>query len=105
MRSLIQWLYVFLGVMTASALLNGAGAVNIFLNYMIQAEPFLFIAAVVCIPFSRERLEFFRSWIIKFGIIHLSLALIQWVGLTVGVINFTDLTLQDNIPMSVPPNI
>ena len=96
-RSLIQWLYVFLGVMTASALLNRAGAVNIFLNYMIQAEPFLFLAAVVCIPFSRERLEFFRSWIIKFGIIHLLLAFIQWAGLKTGVISFTDLTLQDNI--------
>lgn len=97
MRSILVGLYIYFVVSTASALLNRAGAVNIFLNFMIQSEPFLVLAAIVSIPFSSKNLGQFRRWIMGFGLFHLVLALGQYAALITGVLSHNRLTLNDNV--------
>lgn len=97
MQAILTGLYLYFAVSTASALLNRAGAVNIFLNFMIQSEPFLVLAAIVSIPFTAEKLGQFRRWVLGFGLLHLVLALGQFVGLHTGLMTHSRLTLDDNI--------
>jgi hypothetical protein len=97
MQSILIGLYLYFAVSTASALLNRAGAVNIFLNFMIQSEPFLVLAAIVSIPFTAEKLRQFRRWVLGFGLLHLVLALGQFVGLNTGLVSYSRMTLADNI--------
>ena len=97
MQSILIGLYLYFAVSTASALLNRAGAVNIFLNFMIQSEPFLVLAAIISIPFSAEKLGQFRRWVLGFGLLHLVLALGQFVGLHTGLMTHSRMTLDDNI--------
>lgn len=97
MQSILVGLYTYFAVSGISALINGAGAVNIFLNFMIQAEPFLLMAAIICIPFDAEKLNRFRNWILVFGAIHLALAFGQFIGLETGIIAHQRMTMQDNV--------
>ncbi|MBE9155749.1 hypothetical protein IQ265_02725 [Nodosilinea sp. LEGE 06152] len=97
MRAILIGLYLYFAVSTASALLNRAGAVNIFLNFMIQSEPFLVLAAIISIPFTAEKLVQFRRWVLGFGLLHLVLALGQFVGLHTGLLSHSRMTLDDNI--------
>lgn len=97
MQSILIGLYLYFAISTASALLNRAGAVNIFLNFMIQSEPFLVLAAIISIPFTAEKLGQFRRWVLGFGLLHLVLALGQFVGLHTGLIAHSRMTLDDNV--------
>ncbi|MBD2355801.1 hypothetical protein H6G41_14420, partial [Tolypothrix sp. FACHB-123] len=95
--SLTSALVILLGVMTASALLNGAGLINVFVAFMLLAEPFIMLIAIICIPFSLESLKQFRRWILGFMIIHISLALIQKILLETGILQRNRMTIEDNI--------
>lgn len=96
-KSLIVGLSVLLAIATASALLNGAGMINVFLGLMILSEPFILLAALLSIPFVPKTLNRLRKWIIGFGAVHIALALIQKVGLTTGLLKHTVMTVEDNI--------
>lgn len=97
-KALAAWLLVLLAVTTASALLNNAGIVNIFLELMILSEPFLFLAAMLSIPFSEKSLSRFKNWILGFGAVHLALVFCQKVGLEAGLLaKDNPLTFEDNI--------
>ena len=96
-RALMVGLVVLFTIATASALLNNAGLVNVFLGLMIISEPFLFLIALISIPFTQESLTRFKNWILSFGAIHLGLALSQKVGLETGLLRYTQMTLEDNI--------
>lgn len=97
MQAILVGLYLYFAFSTASALLNRAGAINIFLNFMIQSEPFLVLAAIISIPFTAETLGQFRRWVLGFGLLHLVLALGQFVGLHTGLMTYSRMTLDDNI--------
>ena len=70
-------LIVLLTIGFASALLNGAGAINVVLSFLLLGEPFMLILAIVTIPMSPARVERFRGWVLGFGFFNLVLALIQ----------------------------
>lgn len=93
---MIGLLFLF-AIATASALLNNAGLINVFLGLMIISEPFIFLVALLSIPFTREALERFRKWILGFGAIHLTLALGQKVGLMTGLLRHERMTIEDNV--------
>jgi hypothetical protein len=95
--TLMSALVILLGVMTASALLNGAGLINVFVAFMLLAEPFMMLIAIICIPFSLEGLKQFRRWILGFIIIHIFLALSQKILLQVGILQKNRMTIEDNI--------
>jgi hypothetical protein len=83
-QTLLAALFILLGVMTASAFLNRAGVINIFLSWMLFGEPFLFLLAIICIAIAPETLKRIRTWILRFGFLHLFLAFIQYFLLSIG---------------------
>ena len=96
-KAILLWLLALLVVTVASALLNNAGIINIYLELMILSEPFILLAAILSIPFTVRSLRRFRNWVLSFGAIHLALAFGQKIGLETGILQHSSLTLEDNI--------
>ncbi len=88
-----------LGICTlASAVLNQAGIVNVCLQFMFQAEPFMLLAAMIALPLSGERLQKLSYWLLGFALSNLLLALVQSVLLPMGIYPKPEGgTLEDNI--------
>lgn len=82
---LIFGLGVLLACTIASALINQAGVLNVFLQYMLQAEPFLLLIAIMATPLSGEKLKRFRNWIAGFCLFNLLLAIAQSILLPIGL--------------------
>ncbi|PSB59250.1 hypothetical protein [Chamaesiphon polymorphus] len=75
---LLAGLSILFGVMTASALLNQAGVINIIVDFSILGGPFMLLMAIVCIPMSAISFNRFRDWIINSSYANMALAFIQW---------------------------
>jgi hypothetical protein len=71
-------LSLLLGVIIISALINSAGIINIFLEFLLLAEPFLFFLIILNFDNENNQLMKFGKWIIFFGLIHVPLAYFQW---------------------------
>lgn len=76
-KEILFGLGVLLTVCFASALLNGAGVINVVLGFLLLAEPFMLLLAIISIPMSPVSIERFQSWIIRFVFVHLFLIYIQ----------------------------
>lgn len=97
-KELLSALTILLGVTIASALVNDAGVINVFLEFLLLAEPYMFLLAIVSIPMSQTLFTKFRSWIIKFTYFHIFLALTQKVLLDVSIMRATTMGVkEDNI--------
>jgi hypothetical protein len=77
-RELLGGLYLFFTISFASALWNGAGAINAILGFLLLAEPFMLLTAIVCIPMSPAIFERVRSWMVGFVGFHLFLVYAQY---------------------------
>lgn len=75
---LLSGLMTLFGVMTASALINGAGIINVIFDFLILGEPFMLLMAIVCVPMSLESFHRFRNWTIHSAYANMALAFIQW---------------------------
>ncbi len=93
----IVGLSIFLVIMVASALLNGAGFINVFLDFLLLAEPFMLPLAIVCLAPSTVSIERLKRWLFIAALINLFLALAQFVLISAGVLPVTRMTAQDNI--------
>lgn len=69
-KKLLLGLYILLLVMTASAFLNSAGVINIFLNLLLLGQPFALLIAIVGISTSRINIKQMRFWLIFFAFVH-----------------------------------
>lgn len=96
-QTLIVTLAVLLGIMLISAIINEAGLINVVVDFVLLAESFLFLSALISVGFSTEGLQRFRKWILGFAFIHLVLALCQYVLITAGILVVTSLTAADNV--------
>ena len=96
-KSLIVGLFILLGVMTASALLNQAGLINVFVALMLLAEPFLLLLAIICVPISAKIIKRLRSYLLSFAFVHILLAFVQKLLITVGILRVTRMTAEDNV--------
>ncbi|MGB3637293.1 MAG: hypothetical protein WBA39_06895 [Rivularia sp. (in: cyanobacteria)] len=96
-KDLIVGLFILLSVMTASALLNQAGLINVFVGLMLLVEPFLLLLAIICLPISMTSIGRLKVWLLRFAGIHLLLALAQKVLITIGVMRVTTMTAEDNV--------
>ncbi len=96
-KSLIIGLVILLGVMTASALLNHAGLINVFLSLMLLGEPFIILLAIICIPFYQENFTKFRAWVLGFIYFHIFLALAQYFLIISGILTVTRMQIPDNV--------
>jgi hypothetical protein len=76
-KEILFALFVLLTIGFASALLNDAGYINVFLSFLLLGEPFMLILAIVTIPMSPARVERFRGWVLGFGFFNLLFALVQ----------------------------
>lgn len=76
-KNILIGLFLLLAIMLFSALVNNAGIINVFLDYMLLAEPFLLLLAVICISMSPESIEKFKTRWLKFSLINLLFALCQ----------------------------
>src|SRR5579883_901351 len=88
---------LLLGVMLASALLNQAGEINVFLDFMILAEGFLMLLAIVCIPFSAASVKKLRFCLLGSALINLVTALLQKPLIDAHVIGVAQYTPEDAI--------
>lgn len=81
-KELLLGLVSLLVVTLISAIYNGTGVINVVLDFLLLAEPFIFLLAWQVVPFSKKSLEFVLNWFIAFNLFHLGLALLH--GVTVG---------------------
>jgi len=94
---LITACVLMLGVMIASALLNKAGEINVFLNYMILVEPFMILLAIICIPLSKENYQKIRAWLLISCVINLFVSFIQKPLLDTGRLSAHGYTKEDAV--------
>lgn len=87
LQEILWGLGILLSVVTASALLNNAGMINIVLSFLLLGEPFIWVLAIIALPLSSTGLERFRFWWMRFGLINLLFAFIQAFVLRVGQSN------------------
>lgn len=97
-QMLLTGLLLLLGVTVASGLFNQAGIINVVLQYLLLAEPFIFLVAIICLPMTPSSLSHFKKWITGFICFHIGLALIQAFLLQVGIMKPGTLSIPaDNI--------
>ncbi|BAY48398.1 hypothetical protein SAMD00079811_60210 [Scytonema sp. HK-05] len=94
---LITACLLLLGIMIASALLNKAGVINVFLGFMILIEPFLLLLAIVCIPLTTASFKKLRAWLLGSALINLLVALVQKPLIDAGKLSVGQYTPQDAI--------
>lgn len=76
-RAIIFGLFILLGVMLASALLNQAGVINVALDLMLLGEPFMLLLAIVSASMSLTSLDKLHTWLVRFSFIHTLAAFVQ----------------------------
>ena len=76
-KALILGLVILLTVMIASALLNGAGIINIAIDFILLGEPFMLLLAFVSIPMSATKIAKVRNLLVYSGLINTLFAFIQ----------------------------
>lgn len=89
--SIIIGLFGLLLANLISAFINQAGAINAILNFMLLAEPFIFLICIAHLPLTAEKFAKLKFWLLKFFWIHLFLVFVQkyilrtdtweWVGM------------------------
>lgn len=76
-KAMFLGLIILFTVMVASALLNGAGGINVIVDFLLLCEPFMLLLAIISIPMSPARLEQFRTLLIRSGFINTLFAFVQ----------------------------
>lgn len=92
-KAIFFGLFSLFTVMVASALLNGAGFINVVVDFLLLGEPFMLLLAIVSIPMSLARVEQFRTLLIRSGFINTLFAFIQRYVLSMHLLG----GLADNI--------
>ncbi|OLP15534.1 hypothetical protein BST81_25620 [Leptolyngbya sp. 'hensonii'] len=76
-RSILIGLFLLLGTIFASALLNDAGFINAVLSFLLLAEPFMLLLTIVSLPLTAENFIRFRTLIIRFALTNIIFTYIQ----------------------------
>jgi hypothetical protein len=76
-KNILISLFIFLIVIVASTLINGAGIINAILDYLLLAEPFILILTIVSIPMTAVSYQRFRDWIMRAALINTLFAYVQ----------------------------
>ncbi|WP_009632901.1 hypothetical protein [Synechocystis sp. PCC 7509] len=71
-------LFILFTTITASALINNAGFLNIVLSFLLLAEPFLLLMVITSIPISQTSNEQFKTWLMIFSAIHIIIIYYQF---------------------------
>ncbi|MGI2905512.1 hypothetical protein [Tolypothrix sp. VBCCA 56010] len=96
--SLLFGLAILFGVTIVSTQVNNAGIINLFLEYLLLTEPYMFLLALIFIPMDKSSFTQFRNWFIWFSCFHIFLALLQKLLLQIGIMRTTTMGIPwDNI--------
>lgn len=79
-KQLLIALAIFFIINIASALLNGAGAINACLDFLFFCIQFLFLAALIGLPITQTKIQQLQSFINFASFVNLSLALVQGIA-------------------------
>jgi hypothetical protein len=74
---MLAGLLVLFTIVVASALLNKAGLINVLLDFLLRAEWFIFMLAIVSINPSPKSLKALRFWFLSFAFINILFAYVQ----------------------------
>ncbi|MCX7593398.1 MAG: hypothetical protein N2235_06505 [Fischerella sp.] len=74
---LLAGLMIMLAVVIASAMLNKAGIINIFIDYLLRAEWLIFLLAIISVTPSEKSLTTLRYSLLSFAFINLLFAYVQ----------------------------
>ncbi len=97
-KQLLFGLLILSTVMIVSGMINYAGFVNIVFNFLILAEPFLFLITIICISLSLNNIQRIRSWFLVSALINYLLAEAQDFMLRTGRMGMVaSYTLQDQV--------
>lgn len=77
-KNILLGLWFFLTIAFASALLNHAGAINVMLKFLLLAEPFILLLAIIYVPMTLQRFKLFQTWMNRFIFFHLFLIYAQF---------------------------
>lgn len=88
---------LFFGVNLGSALLNRAGVINVFLEFVLLTEPYMLLLAIICLPLSQAHVARLRSWVLISGVINLVLAILQYFLLITKILPVKSMSLADNV--------
>lgn len=93
--SFVVGLFVFLGVILASALWNNAGLINAIVSFMMLGEPFMFLLAMACLPVTAQIITktkklLYWSVLINFLLAAVQKPLIDSGKISAGRLNGTD---------------
>lgn len=80
-NQLLFGLVLLLTTSVASALLNKAGFINIILNFLLWAEPFMLLLGLISLSMPPKNIYILRSWVVYFNIFNLLLAFFQCFAL------------------------
>lgn len=92
-QEMIVALLLFLGITVASALVNEAGIINVFLAFLLLCEHFLLLLAIISIPLTPEKLIKVRAFIIFSSFTNTIFAYVQRYVLNMHLL----VGLEDNI--------
>ncbi len=76
-KNILIGLFILLALMLFSAIINNAGIINVFLDFMLLGEPFILLLSVICLSMSPESIDKFKARWLKFSLINLLFALCQ----------------------------
>jgi hypothetical protein len=77
-KQIILGLFLLLLICSASAFFNKTGVINIILSFLMLAEPFMLLLAIICIPMSYLSFEKLQSWLTRFLFLHIFLIYFQF---------------------------
>lgn len=75
--SIILGLFILLTLIIVSALVNEAGIINVLLDFMLLAEPFVFLISIIYLPLTLIKLNYLKKWFHGFFWAHLFLVFVQ----------------------------
>jgi hypothetical protein len=88
---------LFFGVNVGSALLNRAGVINVFLQFVLLTEPYMLLLAIICLPLSQAHLVKLRAWFLISAAINVVLAIAQYFLMTARILPVYSMSLPDNV--------
>jgi hypothetical protein len=79
-NTLILGIIILFVTILFSGFINAAGIINVFLEFLLFAEPFLLLIIIVNIDYSKESIHKLGKWIIFFGLIQIPFAFYQYIA-------------------------
>lgn len=77
-KQFLVGLFILFTTITASALINNAGFINVILSFLLLAEPFLLLMLITSSPIAQVSTEQFKTWLMVFSTIHIAIIYFQF---------------------------